>query len=48
MKILMILICIILLGLACAVWMFVWTIFEDTELGAIIIDKIKNRKGGDS
>lgn len=46
--ILSILICIILLGLACAIWMFVWTIFEETELGATIIDKIKNRKGGDS
>lgn len=44
--ILSILICIILLGLACAVWMFVWSIFEETELGAVIINKIKNHKGG--
>lgn len=47
MKILMILVCIIWLGLACAIWMLVWGIFEETELGAIIVNKIKNRKGGD-
>lgn len=46
--ILSILICIILLGLSCAIWMFVWSIFEETELGAVIINKIKNRKGGDN
>ena len=46
--ILSILICVILLGLSCAIWMFVWSIFEETELGAVIINKIKNRKGGDS
>lgn len=45
--ILSILICVILLGLSCAIWMFVWSIFEETELGAVIINKIKNRKGGD-
>lgn len=42
-----ILICIILLGLSCAIWMLVWSIFEETELGAVIINKIKNRKGGE-
>lgn len=46
--ILLILACTIWLGLACAIWMLVWGMFEDTELGAIIIDKIKHRKGGDS
>ncbi len=45
--ILLILICIIWLGLACAIWMLVWSMFEETELGAVIIDKIKHRKGGD-
>lgn len=45
MKILMILVCIIWLGLACAIWMLVWGMFEETELGATIIDKIKYRKG---
>lgn len=44
--ILSILICLILLGLSCAIWVFVWSIFEETELGAVVIDKIKNRKGG--
>lgn len=47
MKLLIILVCIIWLGLACAIWMLVWSMFEDTELGAIIIDKIKHRKDGD-
>ena len=42
-----ILVCIILLGFACVVWMFVWSMFEETELGMTIIDKIKHRKGGD-
>ena len=46
--ILLILFCIISVGLTCAVWMLVWSIFEETELGAAIVDKIKNRKGGDS
>ena len=46
--ILSILICVILLGLSCAIWIFVWSIFEETELGVVIVDKIKNRKGGDS
>lgn len=49
MKILlMILVGIIWLGLACAIWMLVWSMFEETELGATIIDKIKYRKGSDS
>lgn len=43
----MILVCIIWLGLACAIWMLVWSMFEDTKLGATIIDKIKHRKDGD-
>ena len=47
MKVLMILVCIICLGLACAIWMLVWSMFEDTELGATIVDKIKNCKDGD-
>ena len=42
--ILLILVCIILLGLTCDIWMLVWSIFEETELGAVIIDKIKYRK----
>lgn len=42
-----ILVYIILLGLACLVWMFVWSIFEETKLGMAIVDKIKHRKGGD-
>lgn len=46
--ILLILVCIIWLGLSCAIWMLVWSMFEETELGAVIINKIKNRKGGGS
>ena len=44
--ILSIFICITLFSLVCAVWMFVWSVFEETELGMAIIDKIKHRKGG--
>lgn len=46
--ILSILLCIILLGLVCVVWMLAWSIFEETELGMTIIDKIKHCKGYDT
>lgn len=43
-----ILVSLILLCLVCATWMLAWSIFEETELGMAIIDKIKRRKGGDA
>lgn len=45
--ILAILVCLILLGLVCSVWMLVWSIFEDTELGQILISKIKKEDTND-
>ena len=42
-----ILVCLILLGLVCSVWMLVWSIFEESELGQIIISKIKKEDNND-
>lgn len=36
-----ILVSLILLGLVCAVWMLIWSIFEETKLGQIIVEKIE-------
>lgn len=32
---------IIMLGLVCAVWLVTWSLFEETKLGQIIIEKIE-------
>ena len=45
--ILAILVSLILLGLVCAVWMLVWSIFEESELGQILISKIKREDNND-
>jgi hypothetical protein len=48
MKVLLaILVCLILLGLVCSVWMLVWSIFEESELGQILISKIKKEDNND-
>ena len=39
--VLVILVSFILLGLVCAVWMLVWSIFEESKLGQIIVEKIE-------
>lgn len=45
--ILAILVSLILLGLICAVWMLAWSIFEESELGQILISKIKKEDNND-
>ena len=47
MIILLIIAVIIMLGLVCAVWMLVWSIFEESELGQILISKIKREDNND-
>lgn len=41
MIILIIIAIIIMLELVCAVWLVTWSLFEEIELGQIIIEKIK-------
>lgn len=47
MIILLIIVIIILLGLASAIWLVAWSAFEDTELGQILILKIKKEDNND-
>lgn len=48
MFVLMLLICLVLLGAVCCMFVLAWDIIEDTELGQFIIMKIKNKySGGD-
>lgn len=46
MFVLMLLICFVLLGAVCCMFVLAWDIIEDTELGQFIIMKIKNKHGG--
>ena len=47
MFVLMLLICFALLGAVCCMFVLVWDIIEDTELGRFIIMKIKNKYSGE-
>ena len=47
MFVLMLLICFVLLGAVCCLFVLAWDIIEDTELGRFIIMKIKNKYSGE-
>ena len=47
MFVLMLLICFVLLGAVCCMFVLAWDIIEDTELGRFIIMKIKNKYSGE-
>ena len=47
MFVIMLLICFVLLGAVCCMFVLAWDIIEDTELGRFIIMKIKNKYSGE-